>query len=44
MGDERAVYADKAYDKRARRKALEERGVFVGKTSWKDGKWPNEQQ
>lgn len=30
MGDEKAVYADKAYDKRARRKALEERGVFAG--------------
>jgi IS5 family transposase len=30
MGDERAVYADKAYDKRARRKALEDRGVFAG--------------
>lgn len=29
-GDEQAVYADKAYDKRARRRALEERGVFVG--------------
>ncbi len=30
MGDEKAVYADKAYDKRARRKALEERGIFAG--------------
>ena len=30
MGDEQAVYADKAYDKRARRKALQERGIFVG--------------
>ena len=30
MGDEQAVYADKAYDKRARRKALEERGIFAG--------------
>jgi IS5 family transposase len=30
MGDEQAVYADKAYDKRARRKELEERGIFVG--------------
>lgn len=30
MGDEKAVYADKAYDKRARRKALEERGIFPG--------------
>lgn len=30
VGDEQAVYADKAYDKRARRKALEDRGVFVG--------------
>lgn len=30
MGDEGAVYADKAYDKRARRQALEERGVFAG--------------
>ena len=30
MGDEQAVYADKAYDKRARRKALEDRGIFAG--------------
>lgn len=30
MGDEQAVYADKAYDKHSRRKALEESGVFVG--------------
>lgn len=30
MGDEQAVYADKAYDKRTRRKALKERGIFVG--------------
>lgn len=30
MGDERAVYADKAYDKRARREALNKRGVFAG--------------
>lgn len=30
MGDEKAVYADKAYDKRVRRKALEESGVFAG--------------
>ena len=30
MGDEQAVYADKAYDKRARRQALEERGIFAG--------------
>lgn len=29
-GDEGAVYADKAYDKRARRKTLRDRGVFVG--------------
>ncbi len=29
-GDEAAVYADKAYDKRARRERLEARGVFVG--------------
>ena len=30
MGDEQAVYADKAYGKRTRRKALKERGIFVG--------------
>lgn len=30
MGDEKAVYADKAYDKRARREELERRGVFAG--------------
>lgn len=30
MGDEQAVYADKAYDKDARRKALTVRGVFAG--------------
>ncbi len=30
MGDEQAVYADKAYDKHSRRKALEERGIFAG--------------
>ncbi len=30
MGDEEAVYADKAYDKRARRAALEARGIFCG--------------
>lgn len=30
IGDEQAVYADKAYDKRSRREALEERGVFAG--------------
>ena len=30
IGDEQAVYADKAYDKRARRSALEERGIFAG--------------
>ena len=30
MGDEKAVYADKAYDSRARRQHLDERGVFVG--------------
>lgn len=29
-GDEKAVYADKAYDSKARREALEARGVFVG--------------
>lgn len=29
-GDEQAVYADKAYDKETRRKALKKRGVFVG--------------
>ncbi len=27
LGDEAAVYADKAYDKKARRQALQERGV-----------------
>jgi transposase, IS5 family len=30
MGDEGAIYADKAYDKRARREQLEAHGVFVG--------------
>lgn len=30
MGDEQAVYADKAYDKRARRQLLADRNVFVG--------------
>ncbi len=30
MGDEQAVYADKAYDKHSRRKALEDRGIFAG--------------
>lgn len=30
MGDEQAVYADKAYDKRARRESLEKRGIFAG--------------
>lgn len=30
MGDEAAVYADKAYDKDSRRAALERRGVFAG--------------
>jgi len=30
MGDEEAVYADKAYDKHSRRAALEARGVFAG--------------
>lgn len=30
MGDEAAVYADKAYDKGSRRMALERRGVFAG--------------
>ncbi len=30
MGDEKAVYADKAYDKHSRRKELQERGIFVG--------------
>lgn len=30
IGDEQAVYADKAYDKHSRRKALEERGIFAG--------------
>jgi IS5 family transposase len=29
-GDEKAVYADKAYDKNERRKGLEKRGVFAG--------------
>lgn len=28
--DEQAVYADKAYDKRSRRKALKDRGIFAG--------------
>jgi IS5 family transposase len=30
LGDEVAVYADKAYDTRERRQALEKRGVFAG--------------
>jgi transposase, IS5 family len=30
MDDEQAVYADKAYDKRSRRKALEDRGIRSG--------------
>ena len=30
MGDELAVYADKAYDKRSRREDLKARGIFVG--------------
>lgn len=30
MGDEQALYADKAYDKRSRREDLEARGIFVG--------------
>lgn len=30
MGDEAAVYADKAYDKHKRRKALQRRGTFAG--------------
>lgn len=30
IGDEGAVYADKAYDKKERRERLSERGVFVG--------------
>jgi IS5 family transposase len=30
MGDEGAVYADKAYDKRERRKALAQKGIFAG--------------
>lgn len=30
VGDEQAVYADKAYDTRSRRQALEARGVFAG--------------
>jgi transposase, IS5 family len=30
MGDEEAVYADKAYDKRERRNALSARGIFAG--------------
>lgn len=30
MGDEGAVYADKAYDKHSRREELEERGIFAG--------------
>ena len=30
LGDEAAVYADRAYDKHERRKSLEQRGVFAG--------------
>lgn len=30
MGDEKAVYADKAYDKAARRESLKRRGIFAG--------------
>ena len=30
LGDEAAVYADKAYDKKPRRRALQQRGVFAG--------------
>jgi IS5 family transposase len=30
LGDEQAVYADKAYDKKSRRAELEARGVFAG--------------
>lgn len=30
MGDEQAVYADKAYDTHARRQGLKERGIFPG--------------
>ena len=30
MGDEQAVYADKAYDTHARRRGLKERGIFPG--------------
>jgi transposase, IS5 family len=30
LGDEAAVYADRAYDKHKRREALEQRGVFAG--------------
>ena len=30
MGDEKAVYADKAYDKHRRRKDLQRRGIFPG--------------
>ena len=30
LGDEAAVYADKAYDSQQRRKGLEQRGVFAG--------------
>jgi transposase, IS5 family len=30
LGDESAVYADRAYDKHERREALEHRGVFAG--------------
>ncbi len=30
MGDEKAVYADKAYDTHARRRGLKERGLFPG--------------
>jgi IS5 family transposase len=30
LGDEAAVYADRAYDKHERRRALQQRGVFAG--------------
>ena len=30
LGDEAAVYADRAYDKHERRKTLQQRGVFAG--------------
>lgn len=30
IGDEEAVYADKGYDKRARRESLEKKGIFAG--------------